>query len=143
MNLHSLPQKAYSNHGHNSSDVTKNTDDNADKLASTDKTNIDQTTQKNKKEVEKTVTDKKSDISTQEKIVNNIKILQNKIHEVRTDPKLTKEQSDEQLTELKTQLNEQLQSVQIIIKKQTSTLIQGLFANNSASHSGMILNQKA
>ena len=145
MNFNSLPPNAYSNHGYNLSEANTNKDKNtatpvaADPTKATEETATETTTLEDKK----APTEKKSDISTQEKIVGNIKILQNKMSEVRADTSLTKEQSAEQLAELKTQLDEQLQNVQLIIRKQTSTLVQSLFASNGASNAGMFFNNKA
>ena len=145
MNFNSLPPSAYSNHGYNLSETPTNKDKNTATPITADPTKAtgETATEKTTLEDEKAPTDKTSDISAQEKIVGNIKILQNKMSEVRADSSLTKEQSAEQLDELKTQLDEQLQNVQLIIKKQTSTLVQSLFTSNGASNAGMFFNNKA
>lgn len=146
MNFNSLPPQAYSNHGYNLSENATTKDKStatpvaADQITTSD-TKTTEKTESN--DDNQTPTEKKSDISAQEKIVGNIKILQNKMSEVRADTSLTKEQSAEQLAELKTQLDEQLQNVQLIIRKQTSTLVQSLFASNGASNAGMFFNNKA
>ncbi|MBQ4844729.1 MULTISPECIES: hypothetical protein [unclassified Pseudoalteromonas] len=151
MNFNSLPPQAYSNLDINTltNPSTKTAQDGSTKdtqATDTNKKSVSTATEAEKSQGESDkVTDqsKKADISDQEKIVGNIRILQARIGEVRADKTLSKDEQTAQVAKLKEQLDEQLQNVQLVIKKQTSTLVQSLFASNGSSHSGMIFNNRA
>ncbi|MBQ4864636.1 hypothetical protein J8L98_23410 [Pseudoalteromonas sp. MMG013] len=151
MNFNSLPPQAYSNLDINNLAKTSTKTAQENNAANTQATDTDNKPVSTPVEPEKSQDDaaqasaknKKEDISDQEKIVGNIRILQAKIGEVRADKTLSKDEQTAQVAKLKEQLDEQLQNVQLVIKKQTSTLVQSLFASNGSSHSGMIFNNRA
>ncbi|MCF7517750.1 hypothetical protein [Pseudoalteromonas sp. L21] len=80
---------------------------------------------------------------TQQELVAKIKELQNKINSLKSNEELAPEQRENDLFELNKQLDEEINAVQLTVKRNVSTMINSLFAPTSSTHSGMLFNNKA
>lgn len=80
---------------------------------------------------------------TQQELVIKIKELQNKINRLKNNEDLAPEQRESQLLELNKQLDEEINAVQLAVKRNVSTMINSLFAPTSSNHSGMLFSNKA
>lgn len=80
---------------------------------------------------------------TQQELVVKIKELQNKIDSLTSNEDLAPEQRESQLLELNKQLDEEINAVQLTVKRNVSTMINSLFAPTSSTHFGMLFNNKA
>ncbi|WP_404342359.1 hypothetical protein [Pseudoalteromonas mariniglutinosa] len=83
------------------------------------------------------------DDASQEQIINNINQLQRKIDDIRSNDTLPKEQQQQQLRELTEQLDNELNVIQLTVKKNVSTLVNSLFSSAGSTRSGLLFNHKA
>jgi len=106
----------------NSSVAEKDTDENT----AQDDTNTDETAQ-----------------TTQQQMITNIKTLQEKIRALEADTSLTKAEQQTQIGELQQELDSELISIQLSVKKNVSTLMGSLFSSAGNTSSGLFFNHSA
>eukprot|EP01093_Parvamoeba_rugata_P012716 TRINITY_DN375_c0_g5_i1.p1 TRINITY_DN375_c0_g5~~TRINITY_DN375_c0_g5_i1.p1 ORF type:complete len:141 (-),score=30.21 TRINITY_DN375_c0_g5_i1:346-768(-) len=81
--------------------------------------------------------------STQQQMIKNIKELQEKIRALEADSSLSKTDQQTQKTELQKQLDKELVSIQLSVKKNVSTLMGSLFSSAGNTSSGLLFNHSA
>jgi cell fate (sporulation/competence/biofilm development) regulator YlbF (YheA/YmcA/DUF963 family) len=78
------------------------------------------------------------------KAIESIKDFQSKIREMTNSSDTPTGEAVEELSELKKQLDSELSSIQLTVRKNVSTLMDSLFSSSSDSkHSGLLFNNKA
>lgn len=77
------------------------------------------------------------------KAIGSIKDLQNKIKEMTNNSDTPTEETAEELSKLKKQLDSELSSIQLTVRKNVSTLMDSLFSSSSDNkYSGLLFNNK-
>ena len=81
--------------------------------------------------------------TAQQQMIKNIKDLQNKMQSLETDKSLSKTEQQTKLAELQQELDSELISIQISVKKNVSTLMGNLFSSAGNTSSGLLFNHRA
>lgn len=81
--------------------------------------------------------------TAQQQMIKNIKDLQNKMQSLETDKSLSKTEQRTKLAELQQELDSELISIQISVKKNVSTLMGNLFSSAGNTSSGLLFNHRA
>ena len=81
--------------------------------------------------------------STQQQMIQNIKELQEKIRALDADSSLSTADQQSQKAELQKQLDKELVTIQLSVKKNVSTLMGSLFSSAGNTSSGLLFNHSA
>ncbi|AQP98429.1 hypothetical protein B0W48_00640 [Pseudoalteromonas aliena] len=159
MNFGTLSSQLYNDNSYsNLSNLNKNTvktddtDKNAEAKADTllnqnaEKTTNSPTVTEETKAVSNSKTEDSSDDAAVQmnKAIESIKGLQSKIKEMTNNSDAPTGEAVEELSKLKKQLESELSSIQLTVRKNVSTLMDSLFSSSSDNkHSGLFFNNKA
>ncbi|WP_405597757.1 MULTISPECIES: hypothetical protein [unclassified Pseudoalteromonas] len=159
MNFGTLSSQLYNDNSYsNLSNLNKNTvktddtDKNAEAKADTllnqnaEKTTNSPTVTEETKAVSNSKTEDSSDDAAvqMDKAIESIKGLQGKIKEMTNNSDAPTGEAAEELSKLKKQLESELSSIQLTVRKNVSTLMDSLFSSSSDNkHSGLFFNNKA
>jgi hypothetical protein len=158
MNFGTLSSQLYNDNSYsNLSNLNKNTvktddtDKNAEAKADTllnqnaEKTTNSPTVTEETKAVSSKKEDSSDDAAVQmNKAIESIKGLQGKIKEMTNNSDVPTGEAVEELSKLKKQLESELSSIQLTVRKNVSTLMDSLFSLSSDNkHSGLFFNNKA
>ena len=116
---------------------TQQTNDKEQLTSTTEVESSEEDTAENKTDNNETVE------STQQQMIKNIKELQEKIRALDDDSSLTKADQQSQKAELQKELDKELVSIQLSVKKNVSTLMGSLFSSAGNTSSGLLFNHSA
>ena len=116
---------------------TQQTNDKEQLTSSTEVENNDENTAENKTDNNETVE------STQQQMIKNIKELQEKIRALEADSSLSTAEQQAQKAELQKELDKELVTIQLSVKKNVSTLMGSLFTSAGNTSSGLLFNHSA
>ncbi|MBH0063193.1 hypothetical protein I6E85_18880 [Pseudoalteromonas sp. NZS71] len=159
MNFGTLSSQLYNDNGYSSlsnlnkntvktDDLSKSPEAKADSSLNKDaeKTTSSTAATEDAKSIISSETEESSDNSAVQmnKAIESIKDLQSKIKEMNNNSDTPSEEEAEELSKLKKQLDSELSSIQLSVRKNVSTLMDSLFSSSSDSkHSGLLFNNKA
>lgn len=158
MNFGALSSQLYNDNSYsNLSNLNKNTvkmDDPSKSAEAKPDTSLNKSAEKTTSSTE-TIEDIQPVISTEtedssdnsavqmHKAIGSIKDLQNKIKEMTNNSDTPTEETAEELSKLKKQLDSELSSIQLTVRKNVSTLMDSLFSSSSDNkYSGLLFNNK-
>lgn len=129
-------------------DPSKSTEAKADSSLNKDaeKTTISTAATENTKSINSSETEDSSDNSAVQmnKAIESIKDLQSKIREMTNSSDTPTGEAVEELSELKKQLDSELSSIQLTVRKNVSTLMDSMFSSSSDNkNSGLLFNNQA
>ena len=116
---------------------TQQTNDKEQLTSPTEIENTEKDTVENKTDNDETVE------NTQQQMIKNIKTLQEKIRALDADNSLSTADQQIQKAELQKELDKELVSIQLSVKKNVSTLMGSLFSSAGNTSSGLLFNHSA
>ncbi|MBB1469604.1 hypothetical protein H5232_14290 [Pseudoalteromonas sp. SG41-5] len=116
---------------------TQQTNDKEQLTSPTEIENTEKDTVENKTDNDETVE------NTQQQMIKNIKTLQEKIRALDADNSLSTADQQIQKAELQKELDQELVSIQLSVKKNVSTLMGSLFSSAGNTSSGLLFNYSA
>ena len=159
MNFGTLSSQLYNDNGYSSlsnlnkntvktDDPSKSTEAKADSSLNKDaeKTTNSTAATEDAKSITSSETEDSSDNSAVQmnKAIESIKDLQSKIREMTNSPDTPTGEAVEELSELKKQLDSELASIQLTVRKNVSTLMDSMFSSSSDNkNSGLLFNNQA
>ncbi|MBH0027679.1 hypothetical protein I6F53_11875 [Pseudoalteromonas sp. SWN29] len=159
MNLGTLSSQLYNDNSYSSlsnlnkntvktDDPSKSTEAKADSSLNKDaeKTTISTAATEDVKSITSSETEDSSDNSAVQmnKAIESIKDLQSKIREMTNSSDTPTGEAVEELSELKKQLDSELSSIQLTVRKNVSTLMDSMFSSSSDNkNSGLLFNNQA
>ena len=139
MNLTNIPSSLFTdpNHLRQAQAGTQQANDKEKLTSSTEIKNNNENTDQGKNDSNETIE------STQQQMLKNIKKLQEKIRKLEKDRSLSMAEQNTQKAKLQKELDKELVSIQLSVKKNVSTLMGSLFSSAGNASSGLFFNQNA